>query len=134
MTGFDLFLEQVQDPAARENFRKIIEFLSQNPAGQAAFKACELYVTANQTGLKIKHGLSSIPKDVITTRMVASSTARLVLNYADFTADEISIDVTGLAAGEKLHARLLVGNLESVVTFGEALSIESPTQQVRSKF
>lgn len=134
MTGFDLFLEQVQDPAARENFRKIIDFLGSNPVKQEGFKACELYVTANQTGLKIKHGLSSIPKDVITTRMVASSTARLVLNYADFTAEEISVTVSGLADGEKLHARLLVGSFEDVVTFGSGLSIESPTQQIRSKF
>lgn len=134
MSQFDLLLAQVEDPVIRDNFRKIIEFLGANPVRQDAFQACELNVTANATGLTIKHKLGQVPKDCIVTRLIAPSAARLVIDYAEFTNEEVSFDVSGLASGEKLHARVLVGTLQDVVTLGDDLVIEDPTQQARGKF
>lgn len=134
MSQFDLLLAQVEDPVIRDNFRKIIEFLGANPVRQDAFKACELFVTGNATGIKIKHGLNQVPKDAIIVRLIAPSAARLVVDFAEFTSDEASFDVTGLASGEKLHARILVGTIENVATFGESFAMEDPTQQARGKF
>lgn len=132
--SLELLLHHIEDPVIRDNFRKIVEFINGQVPGGKAFQAVELYVTANATGIKINHALGSVPKDAILTMLVASSTARLVIDYAGFTASEVSFDVTGLAAGEKLHARLLVGTFQDVVTVGEAFEEEDPTMQVRSKF
>lgn len=134
MKQFEFFLSQVQDPILRENFKKIIDFLSQSALQQDAFQAAEIYVTANVTGLKIGHKLSSVPKDVIVTRLVAPAAARLVVDYAGFTSEEALFNVTGLASGETLHARVLLGTLQNVVQVGETFTTESPTQQIRSKF
>ena len=129
-----LLVNQIEDPIVRDNFKKIMDFLNQQELGASAFKAVELYVTANATGIKIKHGLNSVPKDAILTMMVSPSGARLVVGYSDFTNEEVSFDVTGLSSGETLHARLLVGTFQSVVTFGESFVTEDSNQQLRSKF
>lgn len=127
-------LQQIQDVTVRDNLQKIVDFLLRAPFSGSAFQAVELYVTANATGIKINHALGAIPKDVILTQLSAPSAARLVVNYASFTSSEVSFDVSGLASGEKLHARLLVGTLPNVVTAGDSFAEESATQQLRSKF
>lgn len=130
----ELLLNQVEDTVIRDNFRKIVEFINGQVPGGKSFQAVELFVTANATSIKINHSLGSVPKDAILTMLVASSTARLVIDYAEFTDSQVSFDVSGLASGEKLHARLLIGTFQDVVTVGESFAEEDATQQVRSKF
>lgn len=132
--SLDLLLQHVEDQVVRDNFRKIAEFLNNRMVGGRSFQAVELYVTANQAGIKINHSLGGIPKDAIITMLIAPSGARLVIDYAEFTSSQVSFDVTGLASGEKLHARLLIGTFQDVVTVGEAFEEEDPTMQTRSKF
>lgn len=127
-------LQQIQDVTVRDNLQKIVDFLLRAPFSGSAFQAVELYVTANATGITIDHKLGQVPKDAILTMLIAPSAARLVIDYAEFTNEKVSFDVTGLASGETLHARLLVGAFEDVVTVGESFAEENATQQERGKF
>ncbi len=132
--NLELLLNGIEDSVVRDNFRKIMEFLNSQAVGGKSFQACELFVTGNATGIKILHKQGGIPKDCIISMLIAPSAARLVIDYANFTNEEASFDVSGLAAGETLHARLLLGTLQEVVTVGESFAEEDPTQQARSKF
>jgi len=129
-----LNLDGIQDQNVRDNFRVLQDFLNSFGMSQKQFQACEIYVTANTTGLKIKHNLGGVPLDFIITRLIAPSAARLKANFSSFTKTDVSVDITGLAAGEVLSARFLVGSFTDVVTPSEVIRADTEVQELRGKF
>ena len=108
-------IKEIGDLVMRRNFQELRDYFDKN--GQLdGFVLLEFEVTQNQTNFKINHGLNTIPKDVIATRVVAPSAALLVLNHGKFTNEQIDITVSGLASGESLKARLFVGNFKGIAT------------------
>lgn len=134
MPNLSLNVTGITDEAVRDNFQKIQQFLNDLQTSSNQIQACEIYVTGNVTGLKIEHKLGGVPLDVIVSRLIAPSAARLVPKYSEFTKNEVVFDVSGLAAGEVLSARLLVGTFPDVVSVGDVVRGDAETQQFRSKF
>ncbi len=129
-----LNLNGIKDEDVRQNFQDIQNILNAQVFDLERFQAIEIYVTANVTGLKISHRLGGIPLDVIPSRLIAPSAARLTPKFSEFTKNEVVFDVSGLSAGETLSARLLIGIFIDVVTVGEVARGDNETQQLRSKF
>lgn len=134
MPNIDLALNNIQDQIVRDNFKKLQDFINGQGVTQNQFQACEIYVTDNVTGLKIKHKLGGVPLDAIISRLIAPSAAKLKFNFSDFTKDEVSVDVTGLTSGNVLSARFLVGTFPDVVTVGSVVRASSEVQEVKGKF
>lgn len=134
MPNLELNLNSLQDETIRTNFQKIQDLLNGTQTTQNQIQAVEIYVTANATGIKIGHKLGGVPLDVILTRLIAPSAARLTPKYSEFTKDEVVFDVSGLASGESLSARLLVGTFPNVVSVGDVVRGDAETQQYRSKY
>lgn len=132
--NIDLNLFNIQDQGTRDNFQKIADFLNNMETTQKQLQACEIFVTANIDGAKIAHKLGGIPLDLILTRLIAPSAARLKFRYSDFTKDSIVYDVTGLGSDEILSARFLVGTFPNAVTTGTVARASSEVQEFRSKF
>jgi hypothetical protein len=134
MRNIQLNILGISDQFAAENFQKIQDFLNGMQNTQNQLQACEVFVTGNVTSAKLSHKLGGVPLDVLVTRLIAPSAARLKFRFADFTKTEVIFDVTGLSAGETLSARFLVGTFPDVVAVGEILRASTETQEYRSKF
>lgn len=134
MPNLDLLLANVQDNVTRENFQRIQDFMNSLGTTQKQLQACEIFMTGNVSGAKIAHKLGGIPLDVILTRLIAPSAARLTFRYSDFTNAEVVFDVSGLTSGQNLSARFLVGTIPDVVTLGSVVRASTETQELRSKF
>lgn len=134
MRNVDLNLSGVSDENLRNNFQKLQDFLNGIQTSQNQLQACEIYVTGNVTGAKIEHRLGGVPTDVILSRLIAPSAARLKFRFADFTSTEVVYDVTGLSTDETLSARFLVGSFVDVVTSGSPVRTSVETQEFRSKY
>lgn len=125
-----LELSGLQDELTRENFKTLQEMMGMLPIA-SQFKVVEFSVTANQDRIKIRHGLGAIPLDVIVSRLVSPSGAKLTLLYSEFTATELVATVTGLSG--TLSARLLVGNFPNVISSGVTRGNDE-TQEFKCKF
>lgn len=122
-----LAIKEIGDLVIRRNFQELRDYFDKN--GQLDdFKLVEFEVTQNQNNLKINHGLSTIPKDVFATRVIAPSAAGLILNHGKFSSEAIDITVTGLSSGETLKARLFVGTFKG--TTSQVIIDESAKQGV----
>lgn len=95
------------------------------------FTALAFQVTKNEANVKIAHNLGFVPKDVIITRLLAPSTAKLYVNHGLSDSDNLNITVSGLADGELLDCRLLVGTFSLGDPTPESLS-QSAQQVFRS--
>ena len=85
-----LLIKEISDSYLRENFQRIANYIARNPLDGFAL------VTGDFTGAETKnltHGLGFIPQDVLTLR--AEGTGSVKLNYDKFTAQTISVSVTG---------------------------------------
>lgn len=129
-----LDLADIADSRVRDNFQKLQDFANSLDITGEGFQPVEIFVTENVTQAKITHNLGGVPLDAILTRLIAPSAARLKLRFAEFTKNEIVFDVSGLASGETLRARLLVGSLPNVVSHGVLSQGDVETQELRSKF
>lgn len=126
-----LAVQQITDEYARDNFQKIQDFLNSLPLSQERFRAIELFVTADVAELKINHGLGFIPLDVLATRLVAPSGAKLTFLYSKFTAQDLYLTISGLSG--VLSARLLVGAFQNVTTISEQPRESNESQELKSK-
>jgi hypothetical protein len=134
MTNIELNLNSQDPQETRDNFKRLQDFVNAMETTQKQLQSCEIFVTSNISGGKIAHSLGGVPLDVVLTRLVAPSAARLTFRFSDFTKDSVIFDVTGLADGETLSARFLVGTFPNTVTVGDVVRASSETQQTRSKF
>jgi hypothetical protein len=94
-----LELDRVEDPAARDNFRRINEGLVSAPILQGKFKFFTWELADNNSPgsypleLRLRHGLSFVPKDVIQTSAIGAGS--VTWNFADFDADYLYATITG---------------------------------------
>lgn len=129
----DLDLQTIPDQNLRNSMQKVQDFLNNLPVSQDYFQPCEISVTENVTGAKLSHKLGGIPKDAILSRLIAPSAAKLKFRFSDFTSSEIVYDVTGLASGETLNARFLVGSFPDSVSTGTTPS-GAASQELKGAF
>jgi hypothetical protein len=91
------------DNAVKENFIKLQNGLNDEPVLKGGFVLLTVVTTGAETGKKVKHGLGTVPKDVVVTRATGSYT----LQYDAFTNEEIVLDTAGA-----VDLRLLVGKID----------------------
>lgn len=104
-----LAITEIADLIIRKNFQALRDYFDTN--GQLdGFTFVEFSVTSNQDNLKIKHNLGFVPKDVLVSRLIAPSAAKLELNHGKFDSTNIDATITGLSSGETLACRLFVGS------------------------
>jgi hypothetical protein len=132
--GIDLNLSGIEHQGIRDNFQLLQDFLSSAQTGPQQLQVIELFVTGTQAGIRIGHKLGAIPLDVIVSRLVAPSAARLIPKYAEFTKDAVVFDTSGLDTSQTLSARLIIAAFSDVVTVGTVKRGDSETQEFRSKF
>lgn len=100
----DLSIEPVQDPEARENFRRILEFSTLNPLFASNWRVFEVTFDTQVSNLKFPHGLNYQPKDVIITSTTGPGV--LSFSYASFDRTNLVLSTTNSCT-----ARFLVGTL-----------------------
>ena len=76
----DLRLTEISDENARENFKRVKEFVEATPLLSPGLRLYVLTVTKAETNLKIPHGLSFKPNDVIITSITGAGS--VTVNYA----------------------------------------------------
>lgn len=120
-----LSVKEITDPVLRDNFQALVNyFRDQNQLYN--FGHLEILPTANETNIRIRHGLSYTPKDVIITRVVGLGT--LTFNYSLFDSEYIDVTATGINANDPLRVRCFIGTYHG----DESTSPESGTQQVKA--
>lgn len=97
-------LEDVKDEYSRENFRRIELEAAVNPFLLGQFVLKEYAFPAAVTNLKVPHGLSFLPKDVILTYKTGAGA--LTINYANIDGTNLDLTTSGACV-----VRLLVGRL-----------------------
>jgi hypothetical protein len=104
MPKLDLFLGEVKDPAARENFDRIATYTADQVLGRFEGRFLIIEMTASGS-LSYPHSLNFIPTDVIVTAFNTSAAGDLTFQFPDFTDDDIVLTNTAGAA----TIRLFVG-------------------------
>lgn len=106
-----------------ENFRRLQNFIDQQkPMDGFSLLSFDLPAASGQ--VKMKHGLTFIPKDVILARLLAPSGAKLIVHHGLFDRDNIVVSATG---GD-LQVRLLVGSYQP--QSGADSTVDSTATQV----
>ena len=89
----DLFVDEVEDRYARENFRKILEVLKVDSLLQSDFTHYEFEFPVAVTDQDIQHKLNFIPLDLIQTYLTPGVTVSWI--YDKFTRDTIRLTTSG---------------------------------------
>lgn len=100
----ELRLAEITDETARENFKRVQEFVGQNPYLSSSSVLLEVSFGKAETHLKIPHGLSFQPKDVILTS--STGTGKVTIEYDQFDRKNLVFSTTGAC-----KIRVLVGTL-----------------------
>ena len=85
-------IEEVTDPRARDNWRKLDLFLKED-TNLSGFHHFEIIIDKAVTNLKYPHKLGFQPKDVLVTSQIGSGT--ITWNYELFDSDDLNITTTG---------------------------------------
>jgi hypothetical protein len=90
-----LELDRIEDPTARENFRRLNEGLVAEPLLKGKFKFFERELSAGSypADVRVRHGLPFVPRDVLQTSAIGSGS--VTWNFADFDADYLYATITG---------------------------------------
>lgn len=92
LTGPNFILKDMQDPYARENFKRLSSFLAEFPLFRGEWEFFTINIGTAVTDLNLAHGLGFRPLDVIQTSSIGAGT--LTFNYSSFTDETISITTT----------------------------------------
>jgi len=84
-------LEQITDEHVRQSLEYLRDFITSESVLKGEFKHFEITFNGSETKV-FPHGLGFLPKDVIQTSLVGTST--ITYNYSAFTKDNISITST----------------------------------------
>lgn len=115
----------------RKNFEALAKFFESN--GQLnGFKHVEFNVQANESELKIAHGLGSVPKDVLVTRLLAPSGAKLKLHHNLFDTESIVVSGTGWATDVPMRVRAFVGTYGGREATSESLDPTAVLQEIKA--
>lgn len=126
-----LAVKEITDFYIRDNFQKIQDYFDAAAQLFESLQSIEIFFTSNAEKVKISHGLGFIPLDVLVTRLIAPSGAKLIFYYSEFTQGEIVVSITGLSG--VLNARLLVGTFPSTITVNSQDRGNNESQEVESK-
>lgn len=88
-----LFLREIADVFVKDNFSTIIRHFSEQKILNGGWVFIEISESAAVTNREKRHGLASIPKDIIVTHQSGAGT--LTFNYDRFNRDTISYTTTG---------------------------------------
>lgn len=117
--------------AIKRNFEELTRYFDQN--GQLnAFKALNFEVPLGASEVKIKHGLNSVPRDFILSRLLAPSGAKLTVHFNEFTDTDIVVSMTG-SGDTPAKVRALVGTLNSGEEVGETFETNYLIQEFKSQ-
>lgn len=126
----ELAITEIADLVLRGNFKALKEYFDTENQLQG-FKFITFTVTQNENNIKINHGLAYPPKDIVVTRLIAPSAAKLVLNHGLFDSSNLDLSVTGLGTNQKLNCRMFVGTFWNDSTTDTINSTD--TQEFKSK-
>lgn len=99
-----------QDPflaRVRKNFEELTRYY-QEQAQFDGFAHLEFALQPGDSHVKIKHGLGYVPKDVILTRLLATSGAKLTLHHAEFDTEYLVASYSNTATTQA-KVRMFVG-------------------------
>lgn len=106
MRTWDNNIEKIEDALVRSNFDQLREALNACPMLLFEGKHTELWFDGTYsypiTNLKIPHGLSFVPSDVIQTSRTGSGT--VTFNYSRFSSTHIDVSVDA-----QVRIRVLIG-------------------------
>lgn len=87
-----LYIVEIPDDYARENFKRIDRFLNETSLLKGQWKFFEITILGAVTNLKYKHLFKFIPKDVIQTSLTGAGA--LTWNYSRFDRDYLDLTTT----------------------------------------
>lgn len=99
-----LRLEEIKDPATRENFQKLENEFGTNPIFKGSWRFIEITFDDAVAHFKYPHGLGFIPKDKIELSVIGAGD--VTWNYDDFDRTNIDVTTTGACV-----VRALVGKV-----------------------
>lgn len=88
-----LFIEEIQDVKARENFRRLLEAFRLYEFLKGDWRFVEIAFLGAVTNFKYPHALGFVPKDVIQTYKTGAGS--ITWNYANFDKTNLDITTTG---------------------------------------
>jgi len=88
----------------RKNFVNLVSYFRDNSQLER-FVHLKFVITSGSDRVKIKHGLGIIPRDILITRLLAPSGAKLTLHHGEFTTTDIVVSAT---SGD-INVRMFVG-------------------------
>ena len=95
------------DPRSRANFEALRRFFETEGQLQG-FVLVEFTLQPGESHVKIKHSLGYVPKDVILTRLLATSGAKLTLHHAEFDSENLVASYSNTAT-TTARVRMFVG-------------------------
>lgn len=93
MRVLKLFFSEIKDQYIRDNFRKIVEYLTGKAILQGEYRFYEIVIPSAVTNYKFAHNLGFVPKDVLQTSKTGAGT--LTWNYTLFDRDNLDITTSG---------------------------------------
>ncbi len=118
----DLRLQISGEADTVENFRRLQRYFD-GFTPLEGFTCLSFELPAGASQVKIKHGLTYVPKDVILSRLIAQSGVKLTVHHGLFDRDNIVVSASGA-----LKARILVGTYQP--QSGDDATVESTETQV----
>lgn len=98
----NLFRKEIEDEFAQENFKRVMDYFTQDAVTRTGFEYLTLTTTGAVTNYKLPHKLGYQPKDVILMHNLNNVT--VTFNYALFDATNLDITTSGATT-----IRILVG-------------------------
>lgn len=88
-------LEQIQDVAVRESLQWFLDYLSAAPLLQGEWRYFELsFEHSAALQVKVPHGLSFVPKDIIQTAVVKTGASTPVVSFQVELFDKTNLYIT----------------------------------------
>ena len=97
-----IHLQDASPATIEKNFQNLLKYIETKGSNLAGFKHIEFSTEKAQTGLKVRHGLSYTPKDIVVTCSIGPGTA--TFKTEEFTKEFIVIDTS-----DAVTVRLFVG-------------------------
>jgi len=99
---------QIEDKLVQENFQTLQDFINEEPFLSAEFRLLERSFSSDGVDVKVAHGLSFVPKDLIQTSKKGTGT--ITWNFDKFDRDSLYATITGTSTTNVLTVRALVGS------------------------
>jgi hypothetical protein len=88
----NFFLEEIDQPYVRDNFKRLKDAIDQEPLFKAGFKFFSIPLTTAVSAFKFPHNLGFKPRDVLL--LSTSNNADVTFHYDSFTGTDIFFTTT----------------------------------------